>query len=282
MGFSCAQIIVVLVAAAFTVYYSGQAPEIMKKVSELVTGKKGCLPVGDIDFVTIHYFNGRGRGEVIRMMLEEAQIPYNETNFTKDTWPEAKKKGVESGMYTFGQVPAITTSGGLSLVQSQTIAQYIGRATGMQCDCESLHYCDILARGAEDFRSKLSKILYDSSFSVDMRNDYILNTAPMWLGYFEKIAPSLHQQESSPYFVDGRLTWVDFIIFDLLDSNVEFATYDMGEPLISVLDSYTKLNTFYQKFKAMPRVAAYLKSPRRRPYKIPNVPTPRAKLVQPK
>ncbi|XP_071954435.1 glutathione S-transferase Mu 1-like [Antedon mediterranea] len=277
MAFSFGQVFIVFVAAVCTIYYTGQAPKFMKLASEIVTGKKGCVPVRDIDFVTIHYFDVRGRAEAIRLMLEEAAIAYNETNFTMDTWPEAKKKGVGSGIYTFGQVPAITMSDGTSLVQSQSIAQYIGRATGMQCDCESLHYCDVLARGAEDFRSKMSKILYDPAFSRDMRNDYIMNTAPMWLNYFEKLAPSLHKQETAPYFADDHLTWVDFIVFDLLDANVEFAKYDMGEPLISILDPYTKLSTFYKKFQAMPRVAAYLKSPRRRPYKIPKTPPPRVK-----
>ena len=68
-----------------------------------MTGKKGCSPVADLGFVTLHYFAGRGRGQAIRLMLEEAGVAYNQTDFTKETWPAAKKEGVASGLYTFGQ-----------------------------------------------------------------------------------------------------------------------------------------------------------------------------------
>lgn len=35
--------------------------------------------------------------------MEEGDIPYEETKFTKATWPAAKEKGLESGLYPFGQ-----------------------------------------------------------------------------------------------------------------------------------------------------------------------------------
>ena len=79
-----------------------------RKCNEILTGKAGCAPVDDVDFVTIHYFAGRGRGEPIRLLLEEAGIPYNQTDFTKDTWPAAKQKGIKSEIYTFGQGTVMT------------------------------------------------------------------------------------------------------------------------------------------------------------------------------
>lgn len=35
--------------------------------------------------------------------MEEGDIPYDETKFTKATWPAAKEKGLQSGLYPFGQ-----------------------------------------------------------------------------------------------------------------------------------------------------------------------------------
>ncbi|XP_038049580.1 glutathione S-transferase P-like [Patiria miniata] len=261
----------VLVAALCAIYYSGQGPVIMRKLNELVTGKKGCSPVADLDFVTLHYFAGRGRGEAIRMMLEEAGIPYNETLFTKETWPKAKKEGIESGLFTFGQAPAISTPSGLHMVQSQAIAHYIGRATGMECDCEQLSHCEVVALGTEDFRSKLSKIIYDPDFSVQMRDEYIKTTAPMWLEHFERIAPSI-QAEDVAYFGGSHITWVDFLVLDVLDANVEFAQVDMGRPLVAILDKYPKLQSFYNQFRVRPKIVAYLNSDRRMPYKLPKMP----------
>ena len=45
----------------------------------------------------------RGRLEPIRLILQEAGIPYREVNFDKETWPKHKKEGIANGLLTFGQ-----------------------------------------------------------------------------------------------------------------------------------------------------------------------------------
>ena len=45
----------------------------------------------------------RGRGEVIRLILEDSEIPYKEVLFNKETWPKYKVRGIATGLYTFGQ-----------------------------------------------------------------------------------------------------------------------------------------------------------------------------------
>ena len=47
----------------------------------------------------------------------------------------------------FYTVPAIETSKGFRLVQSQAIMHYVGRATGMDCDCDDMHHCEVIALG---------------------------------------------------------------------------------------------------------------------------------------
>ena len=57
--------------------------------------------------------------------------------------------------------------------------------------------CNIfISNSSEDVKSKLSKMLYDPEFSLDMRDDYFKNVAPVWLGYLEKIAPSVQAKVS--------------------------------------------------------------------------------------
>ncbi|KAJ8040549.1 Glutathione S-transferase P [Holothuria leucospilota] len=264
------QLCAVVVAAIATIYVTGQGTFLARKTLELFHGKAGCVPVPAIANVTVHYFDIRGRAEAIRLILEDTGISYNQELFTGETWPGAKKKGIESGIYTFGQVPAIVTDSGFSLVQSQAIVHYIGRATGLDCDCQDVHLCEILAAGAEDFRSKLSRIIYDPNLSVDMRDDYLQNVAPVWLNHFEKLAPQIRDEETS-FFVGGRITWVDYIIFDLLDGQVEFGRVDVGRPLVDVLDPYPKLNSFYNRFRTREKIAAYLKSDRRHSYNAPKI-----------
>ncbi|XP_077980923.1 glutathione S-transferase P 1-like [Glandiceps talaboti] len=266
------QFAVVLAAALVAVYYTGHGPYLLRKTTEIVYGKPGCAPVPKIGNVTIHYFAARGRAEPIRLMLEEAEIIYNETLFTKETWPAAKQKGIESGLYTFGQVPAITTTSGIEMVQSQAIVHYIGRSTGMECDCQDLHFCEVVALAIEDIGQKLSKVVWDVDFSAQLRDDYLKNVAPIWLGYLDKIAPCITAQDTA-FFASERLTWVDFLVFNMLDIHVELANVQLpGFKVVDILTDYSRLLSFYNQFKARQRIAAYLESPRRSAYKLPHTP----------
>ncbi|CAH1775922.1 unnamed protein product, partial [Owenia fusiformis] len=236
------QTVVVAVAAIFVVFYSGNAPVVLRKLTEFVHGKPGCAPAPDLGNVTIHYFDIRGRGEAIRLMLEQAEIPYTEVSFNGDTWPAQKQKGMASGLYTFGQVPAIETASGSRLVQSIPIVRYIGRATGISCDCDEMAQCEVIAHGAEDVRAKYGKMVYNPDFTLADREEYLTVTLPLWLGYFEKLAPT-SQQGKDIFFASSRLTWVDFLVFDLLDVNVEFGKFNVGANVAPVdpLKDFPKL-----------------------------------------
>lgn len=96
-------ILVAIVALVAAVIYSDRTEFALQKIHEIVQRKPGCNPIGSVGHVNLHYFAGRGRGEVIRLLMATAGIPWNETKFTKETWPEAKTKGMSSGLYTFGQ-----------------------------------------------------------------------------------------------------------------------------------------------------------------------------------
>lgn len=97
------QLAFALIALIAAIFYSGKAQFVFNKINQIIHGKRGCSPIFGIGHVTLHYFGLRGRAEGIRLMLEDFEIPYMETNYTKETWPEIKKKGIETGLFTFGQ-----------------------------------------------------------------------------------------------------------------------------------------------------------------------------------
>ena len=98
-----ANIVIAFISLIAAVIYSGQTEFALQKINEIIQRKPGCNPIPSIGNVTLHYFEGRGRGEVIRMLMADADIPWKETKFTKETWPEAKQTGISVGFYTFGQ-----------------------------------------------------------------------------------------------------------------------------------------------------------------------------------
>ncbi len=102
-----ANIVIAFIALVAAIIYSGQTSFVIQKLNEVIHRKPGCNPMPAVGNVTLHYFAGRGRGECIRMLMADGGIAWTETKFTKETWPEAKKTGMDVGFYTFGQGIAI-------------------------------------------------------------------------------------------------------------------------------------------------------------------------------
>ncbi|XP_062509223.1 glutathione S-transferase-like [Corticium candelabrum] len=262
--------ILLLVAASL---YSNRRSVGLIKLHRAITGERGCAPLRkSLGNVTLHYFASRGRAEVVRLALEEAEIPYTETGFTKDTWPAAKQEGLKSGLYPFGLVPAIVTEGGDRIPDSQAILRFIARASNMDCECEDSTMCDVFARSTEDFRKQRSTLVYDPDFTPEKRLEYLTTgKAKQWMGYFEKLAPSADNKpndNSHAYFVGDHITWIDILIFDLLDDHVALSQMD-GLEKVNILADFPRLRAFHSGFSRRPNIAAYLHSDRRLPYTIP-------------
>eukprot|EP00794_Sanderia_malayensis_P007682 gene7682-8519_t len=250
-----ANIVIAFIALVAAIIYSGRTSFVTQKLNEIVHRKPGCNPIPAVGNVTLHYFAGRGRGEAIRMLMAYGDIPWSETKFTKETWPAAKKTGVDVGFYTFGQA----------------IVHFLARSTGHDCDCSDLHFCHQIALGVEDITSKLSKIVYNPDFSRGMREEYMNVILPTWLGYFENIAPQRDLKGRELHFASERVTWVDFLVFNLLETNYNFeeTTRQANEPAIDILEKFQKLQHFYQEFQLRPGLRHYLNDPDRHAYKIP-------------
>ena len=103
MSTVAANIIVAFVALVSAIIYSDRTEFALQKIHEVIERKPGCNPIPSVGNVTLHYFAGRGRGEVIRLLMANAGIHWTETKFTRETWPDAKVSGTKSGLYVFGQ-----------------------------------------------------------------------------------------------------------------------------------------------------------------------------------
>lgn len=110
------QLAFALISLIAAIFYSGKAQFVLNKINQIIHGKRGCSPIVSIGQVTLHYFGFRGRAEGIRLMLEDFEIPYAETNYSANDWPRIKEKGIETGMFTFGQ----GMQGGQSKIRLQT------------------------------------------------------------------------------------------------------------------------------------------------------------------
>ncbi|XP_047134892.1 uncharacterized protein LOC100207134 isoform X2 [Hydra vulgaris] len=269
-----------IISIIATIIYSGRSSLFTQKLNELLHWKSGCNPISSV-----------GKAEAIRMLMVDQQIPFTETNYTEQTWPNAKHNGTATGLFTFGQVPAITTSKGLQFVDSKVIIQVLGRSVGLDCDCADITKCDTIAAGVNDLYMSRSKVWNDPNSSYSTRNKFINDILFTWLGYFERLVPNSTSESDGIYFSSERLTWVDYLVFELIESNCGFISqtavkqnnpdsvnkqdvvlnnyikednekYENIKDCQSLIENFPKLNTFYKSFRNRSRLKTYLNGKR--------------------
>ena len=124
---------------------------------------------------------------------------------------------------------------------------------------------------AEDITQKLSRVMYDMDFTIAKINEYLDTTLPAWLAHFEKISPMRDISANELHFASDRLTWVDFLVFNMIDTNYYFekATREARGKEVDVLESFPKLQLFYKEFSDRPKLHAYMNSNQRPSFKLP-------------
>lgn len=79
---------------------------------------------------TIHYFDfqSRGRGQVIRLMWEDAGIAYEDVRYSFEEFPQVKRDKIAK-MNPTANVPVVELNGKI-LTQSYAILRHFGRLLG--------------------------------------------------------------------------------------------------------------------------------------------------------
>jgi glutathione S-transferase len=210
---------------------------------------------------TLIYFPSRGRAEIIRLLLAEVGVEYDEHPVGKGT-PPAKGRPTDvaelkqAGVLPFGAVPVWEEPGGLRLAQSAAIANHLARRHGLRGGSPAEEArCDELLGAVEDVRGELRK-LYGASADqrAAVRAELLGTTLPRWLGDLERhVRPSL---DASGFAVGSSLTVADLALWYLLEM-----IRDNG--FGPALDRCPALVAFAARLAARPRLAAYLASPAR-------------------
>jgi len=237
--------------------------------------------------IELSYFDIRGLGEPIRLMLaalglEWTELKYDSCGFICPKgvldWPTAKRAGIASGRLPFGQMPALKyiddaaidlhareckdgncpmkageQMGQFSIVQSRTIARFLAQRHNFGGDDEVTELLlDQIAGGVQDVRSRYGKVVYSEEWASKLaEHEQFLS---VWMPYFE----ALLERIRGPYFAGSKLTYADIYVFDMLDSNLRiFPTLVQGFPrLTGLLRAVARENGVRQ----------YLKSDKRRSY----------------
>uniref|UniRef100_A0A0G4G871 Glutathione S-transferase n=1 Tax=Chromera velia CCMP2878 TaxID=1169474 RepID=A0A0G4G871_9ALVE len=75
----------------------------------------------------LYYFDIKGKGEPLRLLMNHAGLVFEDIRISKETFLQKK----ESGEFPFGQVPCLIVDEKHVLVQTNSIARFIGKLSGL-------------------------------------------------------------------------------------------------------------------------------------------------------
>jgi len=103
----------------------------------------------------VHYFNSRGKAELIRVLLVAAEQKFEDIRIEKDKWPEIK------ATTPTGVLPYVETPDGKVLVQSGAIARLLAKKYNFygKTDCDFFSIERTLAQ-LDDIFAELLKVFF--------------------------------------------------------------------------------------------------------------------------
>jgi len=219
----------------------------------------------------LHYWPTiQGRGEFVRLALELAAIPYVDVaRLPQD------EGGGEEALYksldrahprTIPFAPPYLQAGDLVIAQTANILLFLGRHHGLAPEDEAgslwthqvqLTITDFVAE-AHDTHHPISV----GEYYEDQKAEAVKRTAafrqsriPKFLGYFEKVL----DRAGSDWLNGKQPSYADLSLFQV----VEGLRYAFPRWMHKHESKYPKLLALRARVAALPRIAAYLNSPRR-------------------
>jgi glutathione S-transferase len=200
---------------------------------------------------TLIYFPMRGRAELLRVVLAEAGIEYDEQ-------PIEQKALAGSPDLPFGAVPVWVEADGFRLAQSMAIVRHVASGAGlMGKTARERALCDQMLGAFEDVRGEVRRMFTASPerrAALDKELAEVI--LPRWLGRLDRVLAA--NGGGAGFVVGDQLTVADLALYYLLESLRDngYAEAVAGQP---------RLAAFFERIGARPRIAAWTRSPRRAP-----------------
>ncbi|MGV7209249.1 glutathione S-transferase [Oxalobacteraceae bacterium A2-2] len=220
----------------------------------------------------LYYWPGlQGRGEFVRLALEEAGVPYVDVARRKQGMPALMDSLDADKEDTPSFAPPVLRAGGLLIGQTANILMFIGAHHGLAPRAQAgrlwanqlqLTIADIVNE-AHDTHHPISIGLYYEDQKKEARaraREFREQRIPKFLDYFERVLQA--NPGRGGYMLGSRLSYVDLSLFQL----VEGLRYAFPNTMARLEPGWPGLIALRDKVAARPNIAAYLKSKRRIPF----------------
>jgi glutathione S-transferase len=216
----------------------------------------------------LYYWPGiPGRGEFVRLVLEDAAAPYVDVARTPGGGGvEAILRLLSSTGADLPFAPPVLRDGKLLIAQTALVCRYLGERHGLvpktaaarlRAEQLQLTIADLVSEAHDTHHPVGSGQYYEDQKPEALRaaKAFRDQRLPKFLGYFEKIT-------KRGFLVGGRHSYVDLSMFQLLEG----LDYAFPRAFERVTKKCPQLLALRERVRARPRIAAYLRSDRHLPF----------------
>jgi glutathione S-transferase len=211
----------------------------------------------------------QGRGEFVRLALEQAGVPYVDVA-RRPKGMAAMMKLLESGgsdLQPFA--PPFLKSGDLVIAQTATILAYLGPRLGLVPSDEmsqlsahqlQLTIADLVAEAHETHHPIAGSLYYEDQKREARKRSrvFVEERIPKYLAYLERVL----DRNGGEHFVGNAVSYVDLSTFQVL-AGLEYA---FPNAMARLGRRIPLLRQLRDEVTLQPRIAAYLASDRRLPF----------------
>ncbi|XP_076430927.1 glutathione S-transferase Mu 7 [Peromyscus maniculatus bairdii] len=200
--------------------------------------------------MTLGYWDIRGLAHAIRMLLEYTDSSYEEKRYAMGDAPDYDQSQWLNEKFKLGldfpNLPYLI-DGSHKITQSNAILRYLARKHNLCGETEEERIrVDILENQLMDNRMVLARLCYNPDFEK-LKPGYLEQLPEMMRLYSEFLG-------KRPWFAGDKITFVDFIAYDVLERNQVF------EP--KCLEAFPNLKDFISRFEGLKKISDYMKSSR--------------------
>jgi len=219
----------------------------------------------------LYYWDGiQGRGEYVRLALEAAGADYVDV---------ARRKGGEAKMMRLMQsgttpsfAPPYLKAGKLIIGQTANILLYLGTRQGLAPKTEAgrlwthqlqLTVADFVVEIHDTHHPVGSGLYYEDQKPEAKRRseDFVEHRAPKYLGYFERVLKA-NRAGKGKHLVGARTTYADLSLFQIVTG----LRYAFPKSMARLEKKLPRVVATHDAVATLPRIQAYLDSPRRIPF----------------
>jgi glutathione S-transferase len=220
----------------------------------------------------LHYWPSiPGRGEFVRLALEEAAVPYVDVARTKGGEARMLALLADGALARPPFAPPFLRAGRLVIAQTANILLFLGERHGLAPKRESgrffthqlqLTLADLVAEVHDTHHPIAGSLYYEDQKPEAKRRaaDFVSSRLPKYLRHFERVLAG--NAAGAARLVGARLTYADLSLFQV----VAGLRYAFPKAMAQQARDWPRVLALHDRVAARPRIAAYLASDRRLPF----------------